>query len=470
MITISLIISVSTGQVGPFCAKSELPGKVFMKHSYPQDLSYEISRLWDSSMCPERPSEKGNLPDHETLEYLISTCYQASMMHEELRSLQFRVILCGPSAFPEKLGPPHGFLRLVFSEPRAFHEHELVKLSPASEFENSLIGVHYTAAEGLEIWGLINSGTRWIQAFRGGSKLIIPLPDALVLDVTGPGSIRAYRSSNILAQLSGGRIIMPHSNVLYSRWVAQRTSDFQDEIMEAHSASRSNSDEAWATVSRGIISRLNEQVIKRIISSIRNKKHGGTIITFPRSFIQTISSPNPHIFIKYLFRDDDPVRRLRTLIVDIMNELAKQYGACGDPIRVVGWNEYVASNHETLLDLDEALFEYARFVANLAAVDGAVVFAKGLELIGFGGVIKGAFGREDLIARAMDVEGEARVYEIAEGVGTRHLAAYHICKEIQDVLAIVISQDGNTRIVKWMNGYITFWDLLPITIAGPEPP
>jgi hypothetical protein len=129
----------------------------------------------------------------------------------------------------------------------------------------------------------------------------------------------------------------------------------------------------------------------------------------------------------------------------------------------------VASNDETLLELDEALFEYARFVANLAAVDGAVVFAKGLELIGFGGVIKGAFGRDDRIARATDAEGEDRVYELAEGVGTRHLAVYHICREIPDVLAIVISQDGNTRVVKWMNGSVTFWDLLPIIIAGPEP-
>jgi hypothetical protein len=391
------------------------------------------------------------------------------MMHDELRSLQFRVILCGPAEFPEELGPPHGLLRLVFREPRDFHEHELIKLSPASEFENSLIGIQHSDAGGLQIWGLINSGTRWIQAFRGGSKIISPLPDVLVLDITGPGSIRACRGSRILAQLSGGRIIMPGSNVLCSRWVAQRTADFQDEIMEAHVACRTQADGAWATVNRNIIFILYEQVVKRIISSIRNEKHGGTIIIFPRGIVGQIVSANPHIFIKYLFRSDDPVRRLRRLIVDIMNELAKQYGSSGDPGRVVGWNEYVASNDETLLELDEALFEYARFVANLAAVDGAVVFAKGLELIGFGGVIKGAFGRDDRIARATDAEGEDRVYELAEGVGTRHLAVYHICREIPDVLAIVISQDGNTRVVKWMNGYVTFWDLLPIIIAGPEP-
>lgn len=137
------------------------------------------------------------------------------MMSEELRSQRFRIALCDPSEFPPELGPPYGFLRFVFKEPRAFHENELLKLSPASEFESSLIGIHHDPAEGLRIWGLINSGTRWIQAFLGGSKVIIPMPDSLVLDITGPGSITAYRGSSILAQLSGGRIIMPYTNALH---------------------------------------------------------------------------------------------------------------------------------------------------------------------------------------------------------------------------------------------------------------
>lgn len=437
-----------------------------MKHAYPQDLSEAILRLWHTSSDRETSEEYGKLPNRETLEFLISTCYQVSMMTEEMRSQRFRIMLCDPSVFPPDLGPPHGFLRLVFSEPRAFHEYELLKLTPASEYESSLIGVHHDPAEGLRIWGLINSGIRWIQAFRGGSKVVIPMPDSLVLDITGPGSISASRGSSMLAQLSGGRIIMPHTNVLHSRWIAQRKVSFQNDIMGAHITSRSDANEVWATVSQNFISSLYEQFIKRMISSIRNMKHGGTIIIFPHSLIQAISSPNPHIFMKYLFRDEEPMRRLRSLMVRIVNELAKRYGAYGDPDKVVGWNEYVAGNHETLLELDEALFEYARFIANLAAVDGAVVFAKGLELIGFGGVIKGAFSKEDLIARAMDAEGEERVYEQAEGVGTRHLAAYHLCKEIQDVLAIVISQDGNTRLVKWMNDFVTYWDILTIMMQA----
>ena len=243
---------------------------------------------------------------------------------------------------------------------------------------------------------------------------------------------------------------------------------FDKEMMELHIGSRPGPDGAWATVCEKFVGRLYKQVIKRIISSIRNMKHGGTIIFFPSERIQRITSPNPHVFMKYLFRDEDPVRRLRWLTVGIMNQLARYCGSAGGHGKVVGWSEYIAATGKTLLELDEAFFESARFIANLAAVDGAVVLTKGLDLVGFGGVIKGAFGKEDIIARAMDAEGERRVYESAEGVGTRHLSVYHLCKEIPDVLAVVISQDGNTNLVSWMNDYVTCWDFLPMTVEGRE--
>jgi hypothetical protein len=438
-----------------------------MKHSYPHHLSEEILRLWGN--FPGKASgglEK--LPGREILEQLISTCYQVSMMSEEQRSLRFRIALCDSSEFSPELGPPYGFLRIVFQEPRAFHEYELMKLSPTSEFESSLIGISYDAANGLQIWGLINSGTRWTQSFHGGSKAVIPMPDSLVLDITGPGSIRAYRGSRVLVQMSAGRIIMPYSNVMHSQWIAERMGEFEREILEMHFSSRTGADETWATVSETFLARLYKQVVKRIISNIRNMKHGGTIISFPRGLIPTITSPNPYIFLKYWVQDEEPVRRLRRLTISIMNELAMHYGSSSEIGKVVGWSEYVAATSKSLLELDEALFECARFIANLAAVDGAVILTESLDLVGFGGVIKGTFTKEDVVARAIDAEGDQRVYERPEGAGTRHLSIYYLCKEIQDVLAIVISQDGNTKFVKWMDDFVTYWDFLPVTATDEE--
>jgi len=97
-----------------------------MKHSYPHHLSEEILRLWDT--FSDRASEGyEKLSDREVLLDIISTCYQVSMMSDELRPQRFRIALCDLSEFPPELGPPYGFLRIVFKEPRAFHEYELLK-------------------------------------------------------------------------------------------------------------------------------------------------------------------------------------------------------------------------------------------------------------------------------------------------------------------------------------------------------
>jgi len=391
------------------------------------------------------------------------------MMSEELRLQRFRVAICDPSDFPPELGPPYGFFRVVFKEPRAFHEYELLKLSPASEFESSLIGVRQGPAGDLQMWGLINSGTRWTQVFQGGSKPVIPMPDSLVLDITGPGSLRAYRGSHILAQLSAGRITMPTMNVLRSRWLKHRMNEFECETMAMHARNRAAAKEPWAIVHEDFLSRLYTQVVKRIISSIRMMKHGGTIIVFPRSLVEEVTSPNPYVFIKNVFQDEEAVRRLRQLTIGIMNELARHCGDSGAPGKTVGWREYVEASSKTLLELDESVFEFARFVANLAAVDGAVVVTKSLDLVGFGGVIKGTFGKEDVIARARDAEADQRVHERPEGVGTRHLSAYYLCKVLPEALAIVISQDGNAKLVRWMDGFVTYWDFLPMSIEDEKP-
>ncbi|MGO9379453.1 MAG: putative sensor domain DACNV-containing protein [Dissulfurispiraceae bacterium] len=55
------------------------------------------------------------------------------------------------------------------TESRPFNEYELRKLAPAVDYYRSLIGVKVNNEGELQIWGLIHSGQRWIQAIRGGS-------------------------------------------------------------------------------------------------------------------------------------------------------------------------------------------------------------------------------------------------------------------------------------------------------------
>src|SRR5208337_1273282 len=109
-----------------------------------------------------------------------------------------------------------------------------------------------------------------------------------------------------------------------------------------------------------------------------------------------------------------------------MNTLAESYGDSIQPERIVGWKEYITSKNDVLRQLDEAVFEYAHFVAGLTAVDGVVVLTQLQELLGFGGVILGPSDKMR-IARALDSQGDNTVLESLDSVGMRHRAVYHLC-------------------------------------------
>ena len=66
--------------------------------AYPADLARFVRERWDEDRV-------GTLPDQDTLETLISACYQAGLLHEEERAVTFRVILCDPDLLSPREGP-----------------------------------------------------------------------------------------------------------------------------------------------------------------------------------------------------------------------------------------------------------------------------------------------------------------------------------------------------------------------------
>ncbi|MDP8973326.1 MAG: DNA integrity scanning protein DisA nucleotide-binding domain protein, partial [Actinomycetota bacterium] len=142
-----------------------------------------------------------------------------------------------------------------------------------------------------------------------------------------------------------------------------------------------------------------------------------------------------------------------------MNVLAETHGRrVGKEQKPVGWAEYEASSDRKLAELEEAIFEVAHLIAAFSAVDGAAVITKRFELLGFGAEISGKLPEVKTVARALDIEGKRTVQEGIEGVGTRHRSAYRLCSELKEAVAVVISQDGGARFVKWKDGALTYWD------------
>jgi hypothetical protein len=420
--------------------------------AYPADLAHFLRERWDEEMA-------GPLPGSSTLETLISACYQASLLREEERAVTFRVILCAPDIFPPNEGPPGGVHRLEFPEPRPFDIQELRRLSPAADYYRSLIGVCMDEGGELCIWGLVHTGPRWLREGQGGRDAPPPLPQALILRVYGPGRIAIDVGLEALCKLDEGRLSDVSMDVFSSHWLPASFAPVRDELADIHAGLRDQArkkGEVWARLDNDITRVIGQHTIKRIISAVRDSRHGGTVVIVPPDLASDILDGH-YVSLKYRFVDSEPRRRFRTLIVDVMNELARSYA--GTPARdPVGWDDYEASSDESLTLLDEAIFEVAHVIAGLTAVDGAVVMTQRFEVLGFGGEISGDLPAVETVARAMDIEGEIAVEESAEGVGTRHRSAYRLCKELSRVIAVVISQDGNVRFIKCKENTITYWD------------
>jgi len=429
-------------------------------YSYHDDLSRLIRDCWPTEaedQLERCPFPTVPLPAPPFFENLLSLCYQVSMLREEEKPVSLRILLGGPELFSNQELPPMRLHRLVFSNPRPCNEIELKKLSPAVDFSRSLVGVTLNQEGEWAIWGLVHSGTRWLQHHHGGREIPPEFPNAPVIWVRGPGRLTVLRGTESLATLAEGRIITPAINVFESSWLRDYFGFAQLEWPEIYVSLWEKQN--WHSITDpnlpGIIAM---QTVMRIISTMRKAHKGGTIIIVPHERRNEFTSRNLLINIKYQFKEDETRYRSLRLMLETLQTLADEKAHKIDPGKKVSWQEYIDSNSENLSCLEEAWFELSYQMADFAKVDGAVLLTKGGCMLGFGGMILGDFDQVTTVARALDIEGNHRQEELTENAGARHRSVYYLCHQVPEALGIVISQDGNARFIKSKNGQVLYWD------------
>lgn len=415
----------------------------------PTDTAAGLAATWLGNEAPPRAA----------LEDLLAICFQASLLREEQRPVSFRLILAEPTRFPPGQGPPDGLHCLTLAQSRPLNPLEVRRLSPAADFYRSLLGVSWSEREGLRIWGILHSGTRWLQNFYGGRGRPQALPPALVLSVTAPGRLTVGFGSQVIARLEGGQLTGPSVNVFDAHWLRDAFQGVREEIWTLHREERGQAVPPWAPLDVDLIRALAQQLIRRMISALRTAQHGATIIILPETMTAECCGANGFINLKYRFEGGESRLRFRSLILRLLRRLAELGGAGADPARTVGWLDYALTNDEKLSALDEGMIEMSRLIAGCAEVDGAVVLTKRFELLGFGGEIAGMLPDVAAVRQARDLEGLEAEEESTESVGTRHRSTYRLCRALPDAVAIVVSQDGGVRFVKSLDGgAVTYWD------------
>ncbi len=409
-----------------------------MIRAYPRDLAERVRVNW--------PSGGESLPP--SFEVILETAYHASFLRDEERAVTCRLIVISPDDVPMDGGPPTALMPLAFVEPRAFDEHELRRLSPAAKYHRALIGIFHDG-ERLITWGLVQSGPRWLQAAHGGRATEPSMPSCLVVRIVRPGHIAVSCGARLVAELRGGKLTDFTLDVFQSKWLPAQFKVERSEVAVLHRAQSPHAieDEVAADLSR----LLSQQMLKRVLSTMRSAHHGGAILVGPpecvkQRFLQT----------KYAFRDQRPRARFRALVLSTIGAIAERI-ARGEG-RESDVDLYDFANDPRLADLDEALFEMSHLIASLADIDGAVVLTKRFEILGFGAEITGELPQVNEVRRALDLEAATFITEGADGMGTRHRSAYRLCRALPQSLAIVVSQDGGVRFVALHNDAVTYWD------------
>ena len=426
-----------------------------MDDAYPHHLAAFVQSRWKEDAEP--------LPEPPVLEKFLSICYQASMLSEEDRMVTFRVMLCDPDTLPPHEGPPDGLHRLEFPEPRPFDMQELRRLSPATDYYRSLVGVKLDETGELRIWGIVHSGPRWLRADQGGRDRPPSLPLVLILHVTGPGHVSVSSGDASVGKLELGRLSGAYMDVFGSTWMPEMFAQVREELSRIHSESRVravHSGFTWAPLDNDIARVIGQHLLKRLIAAVRNSRHGGTIIIVPPDLADDLLEEG-YVSLKYAFVNNEPRRRYRSLILRAMNTIAEIRGGEMDGETIsepVGWDDYEAITDEKLANIDEAIFEVSHLIAGLTAVDGAFVMTQRYELLGFGGEISGNLPDISIIEKALDTEGEKTVKETTTSVGTRHRSAYRLAGALPRALVVVVSQDGNVQFVKHKDGAVMYWD------------
>jgi hypothetical protein len=240
-------------------------------------------------------------------------------------------------------------------------------------------------------------------------------------------------------------------DVFDSQWLTALFAHEREHVRAEHAARQAKTSSP-TSADNSLVTRVGQQMIRRAIQLVRGARHGGLILAVDATSPEAANGLRG-LRLKYRFQQDEPARRYRTLLFEILERVAAATSKAS-----VGWSDFALDSSPGLEKLEQSVFEMSRIIANLTAIDGAVVLDKRFGMLGFGAEVSAELPAPVRVWRALDAEGQTREPDDVESVGTRHRAAYRFVHDHPNGLAIVISHDGGVSFVANRDKEVVFWE------------
>jgi DisA bacterial checkpoint controller nucleotide-binding len=405
-------------------------------HYYPPAVATALQARWPATGWP--------LPAPALLAQLVSVAYQASLLQEEGRPVQCRLVYAPPL---EAIGAAEtcSYDWLAFERPVPCTAQELRRLSPILQEPTQVLAVGQdtsqpTPSGELFFWGLLLTRPLGDPDDGTPSPRLDALP-ALLLHVRQPGTIVFYCGATRLLTLEQGHIA-DHGFVQFPQaWIAGQFRERQAQLL------------ALGPRAFNLIDQLGRQLLYRVVARVRAAGHGGMLVMVPSAAGEVL------LAAQQLLRPKYPVRAQGhgLQFLDLLHAMRQRLEELGDD----AWAQFPRTGDAQLTELNRQLERLATLLASLMAVDGALVLREDLAILGFGVEVRAPFVAADQeVYRALDLEATQLAPVAFDSGGTRHRAAYRLCQAAAECVVVVVSQDGAVKFVRQHQGRVVFWDQL----------
>lgn len=417
-------------------------------------MADNLDRLTDAVRAKLRRLDLPS-PRASVLRELLNITYFASLKTEEGRFVRGSVTFANP-ANPD-INPPltrrasyPGFTS--FGEPLPLTVETLVKLSRAIDRWSASIAVYGTSTSHLVAWGVLDQLVGHNVSLHRESHTGFSSLGIITVGMDGVGELSVCHGDLFLGALRQDRLVKQENDALRSKALAKRIIPYLIPI-----AARIAKVDGIPTDERALTDSLFDlwsTTVARLCIGLRRMGTGGSFLM----------SPNPNHALLELVH---PFPYHRLCSAAVLHVLDTEYLSTMSERLYRSTSQTISRAlvlHEELAEADAEDREHeltgaVKLVTSLAAVDGLVLLNPLLKVVGFGTKIKSG----SQIGKIYDGPDFARKGTVAKTIdpsrfGTRHGSIFGYCRRDPRSLAIVVSQDGQVRLILTTNRCLTLWD------------
>jgi hypothetical protein len=428
----------------------------------PAELLQTIRAEWnerrdDNEAMPRAPADS-------VIRQILEAAFWTSMRTEEQRTLSFRVAYCAPTEVEEDKDTR---APLLFAEPKPLTVPQLLRLSPALDFRQSLVGVCRRAelgdggdaqsgaggpeADELVIWGIVDSGLSWWEHTKGEPRRRVhrsPPPSRFTVSSNQPGTLSISCGGHVLLSIRDGEVAASITHLLrqgpVGRFFAERGTRMVREVVDELEADFDDADEA----TNAEIDATYVTFIEGVLACMREFNHGGALLLVPGDW----TARDPRVIERLRIKFPTQATSTWEVLKEYLRRLnlsmrATEAATRSEQVSRGFMLDYLVTRHKRHMS-EDLVRDRASLLASLTKVDGALVLTRSLELLGFGAEIVWSAPELDEVYVAQDVEASAVTTLSLHHFGTRHRSAFRFCHSHPGVLALILSSDGDLRVAR----------------------